>query len=273
MKTVIIAFVTLLFLPFSLTAQIKPVSKNAAKSPKALDQKQNVISKNPDLKLPDRPSVSANFRVKSADQLRTQASGMKPFEHTNIFEKLYANAGNPAYKTGSGVVLDASNAHDSQTGSVLFLAGVSYDGFTTDLIKNHSPVTLCQTLNRPGRYAADVLAIFEDMPTASHLYLLTLGSSVDPSKVKVAIGTSYPTTWVEIPKDRIVSTPESSEIQILFSTNANVARATGSRWSFREELGNDFLPRCPLIVWVTYDIGGLMNVKVYFHHIHLVQLD
>lgn len=272
MNTLTFTLLIGLIVPVSLSAQIKPVQKSTVQTKKILVQKQQAISRNQVLKHIDHTTapVSLNCKVNSVKESQAKATNLSPVGLTNITELLTTNSGSPAYTNGNGVVLDALNAHDAQTGSVLFLAGVEYNSVLFDQIKNNQSATIKQKIYGSDYYV--LAAVFENMPTSPHLFLLTIGSSYNLDKTFVYVSDGY-CNFTEVPKDRIVPAPESSEFQILISGNAVYDPEVGTDYQLIYWFGNTFKTRFPFIVVVAYDICGSCSYESYFHHIQLVQIN
>ncbi len=200
-------------------------------------------------------AVSTYFKINSVELIREQAKSYTSILITNVVNTTLTKAGNIAYSTGNGVVLDLVNVTDTQTGSTLNLKAVSYGPNESDQIKKQIPPSILLVGDYP---VIDV--VFNDISTTSHLYLLTLGTNVDKSSIDyIRIGKpKQPMTpdYSEkfILSDQIVSTLGSSELRVLFTCTAYYYQGKYC---------------IPLQIKFKYSNSG----SRYFHHIQLVQLD
>ena len=248
MKTLIFITLAVFVLPVTLPAQIRPVQRKVPVK-KEVIRTPNIIPEMLQFKLADSTSVPASFDIKSINQLREQLGTYQSFPSTSVIETITSNQGNAAYTDGKGVVLDALNPYDAATRSFLYANGVYYGRGEAEKLKNNTPFTLTQFVT--SCIKPDLFAIFEDISTKPHLYLLTLGTDAPADLINIYIYNSTDGSYFE--KDKIVSVPQSSEIRVLFTSNALFANNT-----FR------------LFVRVNYNCD---NRLVHFNHLQLVQLD
>jgi len=279
MKTIITLFIGFL-LTMPLSAQVRPIQKSRVPVQKAMVQNRMAGSEKQVLKLADRPpsSVPENFVIRSVEQLKVQVPRDKIMTLSNYNnDNLNTNVGNQAYKNGDGVVLDALNPRDNETGSVVCLWHVTYSPVISDPLKNQTPFALRQLFfSDPNSAEENVLSIaayFQDLATTPHLYLLTLGTSISIQYISISIILGHdnlgrPISY-DVPADRLVASPGSSEIQVLFSSSAlydpQLSHAI-------PEFGDNFSSKFSFLILISYkSVGG--GFDEFFYHLQLAQVD
>lgn len=174
------------------------------------------------------------------------------------------NAGNDAYKNGSGVVLSPLNATHSPTMSLLTIYNLTYSWAIASYIRNNIPFSVYQIVNAPqGVSIANKLftflyARYKDLPTGVHTYLLTLGTSVSADQTKIAIYNSDRSSYAEFEGSDFVYNPGANEIRLLFSFGDIIRGSDGSY---------------QLDIIVSHKSKSSTNVYAYFNHLQLVQID
>jgi hypothetical protein len=209
--------------------------------------------------------------VKPVEILRAEISRFAPLltpsqPQTQPGPSAIANAGNSKYRTGNGVVLDALDPFDPVTGSLIQNRNVLYTKDIAAAIKNNVIPTLEQSVNYSDSQPP-IWALFRDISTTPHTYLLTIGLyiGVNAQGVNLTTDKTRVTIFHEMGNPRIfensalIYNEATSEIRVLFT-----------EFSYHETMGIATSGLFDIIVRVTFDpgIGGFD-----FHHIQLVQLD
>lgn len=277
MKTLILAFMMVVVLPSLLTAQVKQVQKNKfqtqkkqmttpnATAGKLLKTTQNSISLPASISIKNITQLKENLPM---DKLVTFIAPVDNTQHTNI--------GNPVYKAGSGVVLDAASPRDPVTGSVMCLWGVTFNPVIIDQVNNKNPFWLVHWITNRSETPENITSVaayFQDMPTSPHLFMLTLGTTVRTDETTITIVSGYdnrgnPFTQT-ISGDRLIRVPGSLETKVLFTTNATYCPSLAYDIP---EFGDNFSTNYALLVLIYYKVLPPYSCPL-FHHIQLVQLD
>lgn len=224
------------------------------------------LSKTPDLprnQLTDTAIKPPVFKILSLNDLKKDIGGFKlvPLP-VPVQPAAKLNTGNAAYKTGNGVVLTALNSIHT-TLSKLQLLNVNYNYTIAYDIKRNAHFQVGQQVNSQGNSLIGkkilfVQAFFNDLPTAPHTYLLTLGTSVDTDHTKITVFNGDLSDIQVFENTKLVSNEATSEIRILF-TYANIKLGTNGGYG--------------LNVKVEYTSDMENSLYVIFDHIQLVQLD
>ena len=127
------------------------------------------------------------------------------------------------------------------------MRGVSWDErVRRQVMAGATDVSLALMPHEPWLIGAT--AYFQNLPSAGHTYMLTLGASADINRVRVRVGNDF------LERSQLVASPEGSEIRALFTYEAG---GHGKR----------------LMVLLQYLTGGERESPICFHHIQLAQPD
>lgn len=146
----------------------------------------------------------SQFSLNTVDQLRSVATGMTPVPVTShgVLPNYWGMsevvppsvaAGNPAYRTGTGVVLRVNRMMDTATGSICYLSYVRYSEQTASRVRADDPSASADfwfgnmTTPPTDPFASGT---FRQMPYGQHTYMLTLkmqGMNLDTG-VKLVVG-------------------------------------------------------------------------------------
>lgn len=207
------------------------------------------------------PPEPAKFRVMTVQQLksaRRQAARLRitgPGETTPsalaiagvAMQRVEPGSGCPAYGSGEGVVLRPVQPWHEASGSTLVLRGVFWNERVRRQVAS-GDIDASFALAVKSEMTLGATGYFQSLPSALHTYMLTIGTSAEPNRIRLRIGNyfSQPTA--------LVANPETSEIRALFTYEAG-------RYDSR------------LAVYLHYLPGGESEDHVYFHHLQLAQLD
>ena len=170
-------------------------------------------------------------------------------------------AGNPAYRTGNGVLLDIMHPTRSDPQAVLLVQNVEWNqNIISSLMADNPDPVLSQLRLAQPQPSFLATAQFKDLPSAKHTYLLTIGTTAELEGLKVELlRGSYAvpeyTPGVsnivqELGPDKLSATPGANEVRVLFSYAAG-AEPLSVRW-----------------YW-----GPTGSARCEFHHLQFVQLD
>jgi hypothetical protein len=172
------------------------------------------------------------------------------------------NPGNPGYRTGNGVVLNVNHPMNSNPDCGLLVQNVEWDQNTwADLSSDNPDYLLSQfrSAQQPG-WSYLATALFKDLPSAQHTYLLTIGTTAKVSGLKLELlrgsfvmpeyTPSVSDVVQEIGPEKLLANPGFNEVRALF-TYAAGAEPLSVRW-----------------YW-----GPAGSTRAQFHHLQLVQLD
>jgi hypothetical protein len=218
MKAAVLILLTGFILPNFLSAQERNIKMTKEQAQKEIARKQKIAPGVSVQQQKGRASTAPAFKVNDPGQTRKQMPDYKPVPIGNVIERITSNSGNQAYSTGNGVILDALNIQDSVTKSSLYLSGISYGPFESEQIKTHTSIPFSIFV---GSYPnGEITAEFKDLSTTSHLYLLTLGTSAGVNNTIITVYGSRTGPGITFDTDKLVTTPGSSEIRLLFTFNS-----------------------------------------------------
>ena len=228
--------------------QCSKVSKTAPSAPSMKVQEQ----------VADAEPKAGAFRVPSVQQLQSAKQGLRRLSITGPGERpltipgvamrvMDPGAGCPDYASGSGVVLRPLQPWNESSGSTLILRGVLWNERVRRQVARGDPETSFGLyVGRETVLAAN--AYFQNLPAATHTYMLTLGTSAPKERLRIRIGGTVADAA------SLVGNTETNEVRALFTYEAG-------RYENRVAIYVHYLP----------DPSG--SDSVYFHHIQLAQLD
>lgn len=170
-------------------------------------------------------------------------------------------AGNPAYRTGNGVLLDIMNPMRSDPQAAVLVQNVEWDqNIISSLMADKPDPVLTQLRLAQPQPSFLVTAQYKDLPSAKHTYLMTLGTTADREELKVQLlRGSYAVPEYTPGVSNIVQ--ELGPDKLSSSSGVNEVRAL-----FNYAAGTE-----PLSVRWYWTSSG--NARCEFHHLQLVQLD
>ncbi len=258
-------FILLVSFPILMTAQIKSVNVKKNQAPR---QTTNIKAQQGVLPSNQVQNKIPFFVIKSVEVLRIEtahlASLLTPTSpQPQSSPSSFPNAGNSKYTIGDGVVLDVLSPFDPVTGSIIQLSNVIWTKEIVSDIKSNIAPTLELSINH-SESETPIRAVFKDISTTPHTYLLTIGMhtlhgvSVLKDQTKITIRNETISAQV-FENSALIYNEATSEIRILFIGYGYYSPVDLiSSGSF------------PLIVEVKFDLGFY---SLDFHHIQLVQLD
>ncbi len=208
--------------------------------------------------------LSVKFQVMSVTQLKAAkvgknviqtASGTGPIARVTrpITQGQLSALAAVAYSSGNGVILNAVNLLDKITGSTLQLQGVQWDDATRKRIAGGDPTVSQWVPNSDTPYwqgYEGINAVFKNVPSGKHTYVLTLGTTADPKVV--AVTTFDPAFF--FPPDKLTVNPATSEIRAFFV--------------------GEFYGQMQVAVAFWYCQQGINQyLETHFHHLQLAVLD
>jgi hypothetical protein len=194
MKTLILVITMAVMLPSLLTAQMKPVNKSSKQVPQKTEPSQ----------------------IKTVKQSGENKTMVKPPVNQKAVDVLRNNSGNHAYTVGDGVILDPLHMRDAATGSELYLEGVSYGIIEYELIRDNTLTSLTQYPDNGPRQ--EIYAKFKDLPSASHSYLITIGTNANANFTEMRL--QYQGTEKVFSKNQFITENNPPELQLPFTFNA-----------------------------------------------------
>jgi hypothetical protein len=207
-----------------------------------------------------RIATRPKFRIQSVAQLKMEKFNLTPVAAGALAGLGPQIAGNPAYKTNNGVLLSVSQPISSNPNAVLLVQNVEwgqniYAQFVSD---NSDPILVQYRPAQEQCYLAT--ALFRDLPSAQHTYLLTIGTTADVTGLKVELlrgayvmpeyTPSFTNVVQTIESDKLIANAGLNEVRALF-TYAAGSEPLSVRW-----------------YW-----GPSGSTRINFHHMQLVQLD
>lgn len=233
---------------FGLAAKIAAPGVQVLKAP----SKTELAGLGPQPEPPDFPVMTIQ-QLRGAQaglarvQVRRPVAGDLPRIPSSV-QAAEPNLGNPAYSQGSGVVLNVMHPYDTATESGLIVRGVAWNERVRREVLAADPSTsFVIGVHKSRQLIAN--AYLNQLPSAAHTYMLTIGTSANVSRIHVRVGGSL------LSPSQLVASPATSEIRALLTYEA------GSRDN-------------QLMVLVQASPSDPVNGEIiYFHHVQLAQLD
>jgi hypothetical protein len=208
-----------------------------------------------------RPRMDLRFRLSSATELRqtkippsprvVTGGGSRPADWTLGGSGAAASA----YKTGNGVVLGPLNMYDVTGSQLLGVYNACVTPGLTNYLRTQDPNTAIEMhfQGPQNPIYPTIIAVFANLPSGMHTYVLTLGLKGPTVEdcVKIKIGN------MEFAKGSMVMNPPTSEARVMFSYQA------GTQNNQR------------ILTVCVFKVGPLtsLDMMYLFHHLQLVQLD
>jgi len=189
----------------------------------------------------------ALYRAAMASMVRSLGDKYSTYLSPAQMQRVEPGAGSPAYSEGRGVVLDVLHPHDEATGSGLVVRGVFWnERVRQQVLAGGTDTSFSIGVLEERQVVANVY--FHRLPSAAHTYMLTIGTSAEPARIRVRIGGYF------LSPSQLVASPTTSEVRALFSYEAG---------SYDNEL----------VVLIQMSSIAESDDHVYFHHVQLAQLD
>jgi hypothetical protein len=175
-----------------------------------------------------------------------------------------AAAGADPYGTGTGVVLDVCHPYSAISDSTLTVRNAMWDMSTSRAVAANDPqaALICYETWGDGNTSNICEATFLHLPSGSHTYVLSIGTSASAQALSVRAGgyySTYPLPMMEAPQ--LVDNRANGEVRALITLNIPETAAAETRWM-------------SVVVWAKKLPNSTASyVNVFFHHVQLARLD